>query len=437
MSFFARISTTIAAALIALPAWAVDIQEVTSPGGITFWMVEEPSIPIVSIDIKFDGGARLDPEGQEGLAGMMAALLDEGAGDLDAVAFSNARDELSARFGFGGGMDAITVNAQMLVETMTPASELLATALANPRFEPEAVERVRAQIMSGLAEDETDPGAIARKDWYARAFPDHPYGRTSTRETISGIIRDDLVASVPRLINRANATVALVGAVNAEQAGALVDTIFDGIEDGEKLEEDWVEMSAPPGVNVIDLDVPQSTAIFGHAGLKRTDPDFIPAYVMNYILGGGSFNSRLTEEVREKRGLAYSVYSYMRDLDESALYVGSVQTANQSMGESLELIRGEWERMAADGLSESDLDRAKKYLTGAFPLRFDSNAKIAAYLVFMQTEDLGIDYLETRNQMIEAVTLEDAKRAAARVLQPDALAITVVGRPEGVEATQE
>ncbi|MEM7667562.1 MAG: pitrilysin family protein [Pseudomonadota bacterium] len=435
MTRLIQIITAVAIAVVALPARALDIQEVTSPGGITFWMVEEPAIPIVSVEISFAGGKRLDPIGKEGLAGMVAGLLEEGAGAYDAVGFANARDDLSARFGFGAGRDAVTVSAQMLVETMTPAAELLAIALADPTFAEPAVQRVQSQILAGLAEEETDPGAIARKDWNARAFSGHSYGRASTRETVGTLTRQDLAEALPRLLTRANATVALVGAVTAEEASALVDTILGGVVDGETIEADWVEMQATPGVQVIELDVPQSAAIFGHGGIKRTDPDFIPTFVMNYVLGGGSFNSRLTEEVRENRGLAYSVYSYLGVMEESAVYLGSVQTANESMAESLAVIRDEWTKMAADGLTEDDLGKAKKYLTGAFPLRFDSNAKIAGYLVFMQEDGLGIDYLDRRNDLVEAVTLEDVKRAAARVLKPDDLVITVVGAPEGIEST--
>ncbi|MEM1276795.1 MAG: pitrilysin family protein [Pseudomonadota bacterium] len=434
MSLFIRLAVLLT--LVALPARAVDIQEVTSPGGITFWMVEEPSIPIVSVEISFEGGARLDPEGKEGLSTLLAGLLDEGAGDMDAVEFANTRDDLAARFGFGAGRDSMTVGAQMLVETMEPSARLLATALAVPRFEEQAMERNRARMLSGIAADETDPMSVARKQWFETAYPDHPYGRSPTRESVGSFTREDLRDALPRLLTRANATVGLVGAVSPEQAGALVDTILGGLAEGAKVERNWTEMADVPGVAVIDMPVPQSAAIFGHGGIKRTDPDFIPAYVMNYTLGSGSFNSRLTEEVREKRGLAYSVYSYMSLRAESATYIGAVQTANERMSESIEIIRGEWAKMAAEGVTEEELEKAKKYLTGAFALRFDSNAKIANYLVFMKRENLGIDYLDKRNDMINAVTLEDVKRTAARLLQPEQLAITVVGQPEDVEATR-
>ena len=422
------------ALLAAAPAQALEIQGLKSPGGAVFWLVEEPSIPIVALEISFAGGARLDPEGRTGLANMMAGLIDEGAGDLDAVGFSKARDEVSARFGFSAGRDTMDISARMLVETLEPSVALLATALASPRFDPEPVGRVRAQILSVIAESGTEPDTVAAEAWYAGAFPSHPYGRPrrGTAESVSAITRDDLVAARLRLLTRANARIAVVGAIDASRAGRMVDTILAGLEQGTVLVRARTDETPPPGLRVIELDVPQSAAVFGHAGLARDDPDFIPAYVMNYVLGGGGRASRLMEEVREKRGLAYGVYAYLSVRDETALYIGSVQTANERMAESLEVIKAEWARMAADGITAEELDSAKRYLTGAFPLRFDSNAKIANYLVFMQEADLGIDYLERRNGLIEAVTLDDVKRVAAWLLKPENLSIVVVGKPEGL-----
>jgi len=422
------------ALLAAAPAQALEIQGLKSPGGAVFWLVEEPSIPIVALEISFAGGARLDPEGRTGLANMMAGLIDEGAGDLDAVGFSKARDEVSARFGFSAGRDTMDISARMLVETLEPSVALLATALASPRFDPEPVGRVRAQILSVIAESGTEPATVAAEAWYAGAFPNHPYGRPrrGTAESVSAITRDDLVAARLLLLTRANARIAVVGAIDASRAGRMVDTILAGLEQGTVLVRARTGETPPPGLRVIELDVPQSAAVFGHAGLARDDPDFIPAYVMNYVLGGGGRASRLMEEVREKRGLAYGVYAYLSVRDETALYIGSVQTANERMAESLEVIKAEWARMAADGITAEELDSAKRYLTGAFPLRFDSNAKIANYLVFMQEADLGIDYLERRNGLIEAVTLDDVKRVAAWLLKPENLSIVVVGKPEGL-----
>ena len=422
------------ALLLAWPATSLEVQELTSPGGREYWLVEEPAIPIVALEISFAGGARLDPDDKPGLANMMRGLLDEGAGEMDALAFVRARDELSARFGFSAGSDALDVSARMLVETLEPSIELLATALASPRFDPEPLERVRGQLRASIAEAATEPDSVAIEAWNADAFPRHPYGRATegTAESIERITREDLLAAHQRLLTRANARIAIVGAIDAERAGWMVDTVLAGLPEGEPYVADRTDDAPPPGLKVIEMDVPQSAAIFGHKGIPRDDPDFIAAYVMNYVLGGGGFASRLMTEVREKRGLAYGVYAYLSVREEAALYLGSVRTANARMAESLEVIRAEWTRMATEGISEAELDAAKKYLTGAFPLGFDSNAKIARYLVFLQESGLGREYLDKRNDLIMAVTVEDVKRVAARVLQPEALSIVVVGKPTGL-----
>jgi len=434
-AFRTALAGAFAAALLpAVPAAAVDIQELESPGGVSFWLVEEPSIPIVAVEMSFKGGAVMDPEDRPGLAQMVASLMDEGAGERDTVAFSNAADALAARFSFSAGREAMEVSARMLAENAPASAALLSEALSAPRFDADPMARVRGQMLSRIAETETDPQERATLAWYARAFPGHPYGRPviGTAESVAAITREELVAAHQRLYTKSNATVAIVGAVSAEEAAALVDTMLGALPEGEPVPEVTDAQAPPPGIEVIELDVPQSVAIFGHEGLPREDEQFFAAFVMNHILGGGGFSARLMTEVREKRGLAYGVYSYFRQLEGAKLHLGSVQTANARMAESLEVIRAEWARMRDGGVSEDELADAKKYLTGAFPLRFDSNAKIAGYLVFMQTEGLGADYLDTRNARIEAVTREEIAAVAERLLDPEALSITVVGKPVGL-----
>ena len=402
--------------LLVLPARALDIQDVTSPNGQRFWLVEEPSIPIVALEIGFRGGARLDPAEDVGLTNFTIGLMNEGAGELDALAWSKRADEISARIGFDSSSDRVEVSARFLVETLDESVEFLAMTLTQPRFDEEPIKRVRGQILSAIASAETDPQEIVGTAWWSRAFPDHPYGRdrNGTVENVNRFGRADFRTAHARLMTRANAHVAIVGAIDAERAGRIIDRILEGLAEGEVYESADAGNTPPPGIRVVEHDIPQSVAVFGHAGLRREDPDFIPAYVMNYILGGGGFTSRLTEEVREKRGLAYSVYSYLMVLEETQLYLGGVQTANERIAESIEVIRAEWARMAENGLTEEDLEKAKTYLTGSFPLRFDSNSKIANYLLFAQMADLGIDYINKRNGLIEAVTLDDVNRVAAR-----------------------
>lgn len=432
-----RISA-LAAAILVFAAAAVHaaapIQKVVSPGGVEAWLVEEPSIPIIAIEIQFEGGAALDPEGREGVSNLLAGTLEEGAGELDAVGFAEAADALAARFSFASGRESLSVSAAMLAENRDASVDLLRLALTEPRFDEEPVTRVKRQIISSLRSDETDPNAIAMKAWFEAAFPNDPYGRPSDgeAESVAGLTADDLRAARERLLNVGDAHIGVVGAITAEELGPLLDRLLGDLPNRPPADLPDAEFAAPPGVEVIPLDVPQSVALFGHEGILRDDPDFIPAYVMNYILGGGGFASRLTVEVREKRGLSYSVYSYLNPLDREGLVLGGVATANAAMKTSLDVIREEWRRMAEDGVTEEELDKAKRYLTGSYALRFDSNAAIANILVGLQAAGLPRSYVEERNALVEAVTVEDVERVARRLLRPDALFTVVVGEPEGL-----
>ena len=424
-------------AALMLPVTAhaeVEIEEHVSPGGQTFWLVQEHSIPIVAVEIGFANGAWSDPEDKQGLTRFAFGLLDEGAGDLDAIAYERRSDDISARIGVGSGRDGAWASARFLVETLDEGIDLFALTMSSPRFDPEPVERVRRQIFSGLEQAKTRPGSLASKAWFERAYPGHPYGRptSGTEETIAGITVDDLRAAHKRVMVKAGTIVSVVGAIDPARAGQMVDKLLAGLPEGTAPDIPQAVSSPPAGVHVIAQDVPQSVALFGHAGIARTDPDWVPAVVMNYILGGGGFTSRLTVEVRERRGLAYSVSSSFRDMEGAGLVIGSVQTENARIAESLDVIRGEWQRMATEGVTPQELDAAKTYMTGSFPLSFDSNGKIANYLGFVQREGLGIDYINRRNGLIEAVTLEDIKRVAARTLRPEDLSIVVVGQPEGL-----
>lgn len=425
--------------LLALPALAAaPIQTATSPGGLTFWLVEERAIPIVTVEIEFRGGASLDPEGKEGLAELFSGLLEEGAGELDAVGFAEATDALAARFGFSASRDALSVSATMLAETREASIDLLRLALTAPRFDEEPLSRVKGQMISSIRSEETDPDARVSRAFFAAAFPGDPYGRPGggTEASVAALTAADLRAALPRLLNRGALHVGVVGAISAAEAGALLDRLLGDLPAEAPAALAPVAPALAPGLSVIELDVPQSVAMFGHAGILRDDPDYIPAYVLNYILGGGGFSSRLTVEVREKRGLSYSVYSYLLPFDRAGLWIGGVATANASMAESVAVIREEWRKIAAEGVSDEELSKAKRYLTGAYALQFDSNGKIADMLVSLQSAGLPSDYPETRNALVEAVTAEDIRRVAARLLKPEALAFVVVGKPEGLPASQ-
>ncbi|MBX2854227.1 MAG: insulinase family protein [Rhodobacteraceae bacterium] len=416
------------------PAMATEIQHVVSPNGIEAWLVEERAIPIISIQIGFRGGASRESAEQSGLATLFAGMLEEGAGPYDAAGFAEKVEEVAARFSFSADRDAVRVGASMLAERRDESLALLRLALTEPRFDAEPLTRVKAQMVSGIRQAETDPDRISAKAWFAAAYPDDAYGR-STRgalESVEGLTAEDLQSAQSILLNRSTMKIGVVGAISAEELGPILDELLGGLANEPLPALPSPEFAADPGVEVVAFDAPQSVVIFGHEGLARDDEDFIPAYVMNYVLGGGGFASRLTQEVREKRGLAYGVYSYLSPLDRAALYLGGVATANERVAESIDVIKAEWTRLAENGLSEEELDKAKRYLTGAFPLRFDSNGKIASFLVNAQLDDLGIDYIDKRNGLVEAVTVADIKRVAKRALRADELFFVVVGKPEGL-----
>lgn len=408
------------------------VEEVVSPAGIRAYLIHEPRVPIMAMAFHFRGGAAADPPGKEGRAFMATGLIDEGAGPYDSQAFRAELEDNAIRLTFDADRDGVSGELKTLSESRAHAFELLRLAVTAPRFDPEPVERVRSQILADLRRRETDPDYLASRTWFNAAFPDHPYGRP-TRGTLDSIPRltaEDCRDLVARRLARGNLVVGVAGDITAAELGPLLDHAFGGLP--ATAERPAVPKAAPRvgEIRTVRLAIPQSVATFGHAGIDRHDPDYYAAYVANYILGGGGFSSRLTEEVREKRGLAYSVYSHLYHLDASPLWLGGVATNNEQVAQSLALVRQELARMARGELGEEELAHAKTYLTGSFPLRLTSNEQIAKTLMGMLVNDLGRDYLERRNGHIEAVTLADVRRVARRLFSGELL-IAIVGAPVG------
>ena len=411
------------------------IQRVISPGGIEAWLVHDTTLPLVAMEIAFIGGAAQDPADKPGVASLTSSLLDEGAGDLDSRAFQDRMAEKAIELRFDASRDSLGGSLRTLSENVDDAFALMALAVNAPRFDDEAVERIRQGQLAQLRRRLNDPSSLASLGWSAAAFPGHPYGRpvAGTLESVPTISRDDLKAFVGRTLARDNLKIAVVGDITAEKLGPALDAMFGALPAKAQLTP--VPDVEPRGLGtdvVKTLDVPQTSIVFGGIGLKRDDPDFIPAFVLNHIFGGSAFSSRLFSEVREKRGLAYSVYSHLAPLDHTALILGGTATKNERAGESATLIRSEYQRLLTVGPSEEELEDAKSYLIGSFALRFDSSAKVASQLLQIQIDKLGIDYIDIRNQLVAAVTLDDVKRAAARLNEHPKLLFSLVGKPEGL-----
>ncbi|MEM1374575.1 MAG: pitrilysin family protein [Pseudomonadota bacterium] len=422
---------------LATPAAAIDIKEVTSPGGITAWLVEEPSIPFTALELRFEGGASLDPDGKRGVTNLMMGLLEEGAGEMDARAFAEARESLAARYEFDAYDDTVTVSAQFLTENREASVALLREALLNPRFDADAVERVKGQVASGIRSDLKDPDEISSATFFELAFGDHPYGTSleGTLESVEGLTSDDLEAARQAALVKDRLLVGAVGDITEEELGALLDDLLGALPETGQEVPPRVEFGLPGGVTVVDFEGPQSTALFGHVGMERDDPDYFAAFILMEILGGGGVESRLGFEVREERGLTYGISAFLIPKDLSEMVLGRVRSSNETIADAIAVTRDEWAKIAADGVTEEELRRTQTYLTGAYPLRFDGNANIANILAGMQQADLGIDYIATRNDNIEAVTLEEINRVASELLSAEALHFVVVGEPVGLTST--
>jgi zinc protease len=428
----------VVAFVAALPVRAeVQIEEVVSPGGITAWLVREPSIPFMALELRFRGGASLDAPETRGAINLMTGLLEEGAGDLDARAFARAQESLAASFNYSVADDELSVSAKLLTENRGTAIELLRKSIIEPRFEPAALERVREQVLAGLRSDAKDPDAIARKTFDAMAYGDHPYATPyeGTIASVTDLSRDDMLAAHAAVFAKDRLYVGAVGDITPEELGPMLDALLGALPETGAPMPERAQILIEGGTTVVEFETPQSVAIFGQRGIAQDDPDFFAAILLNQVLGAGGFESRLMTEVREKRGLTYGVYSFLAPKDYAETVQGQVASANDRIAETVAVIRDEWARAAAEGVTPAELDAAKTFITGAYPLRFNGNAPIARIMVGMQMMGLPIDYIATRNDKVEAVTLEDVRRVAGALLDPDNLHFVVVGQPVGLEST--
>ncbi|WP_322518274.1 pitrilysin family protein [Rhodopseudomonas palustris] len=425
-------AVTVAAALLpAAPGFAAaKIQNLVTPGGIHAWFVQDATVPLISMEYSFGGGASQDPADKPGVGHMVANLLDEGSGDMDSATFHERLDRRAIELSYAVTRDTFRGSLRMLTENRDEAFGLLHTSLTAPRFEAKDVERIRAQLISTLRRQSLDPNTMATRKFLEVAFGNHPYGRpsTGTLESLPKVTIDDMKAYTGRVLAKDTLKIAVVGDVDAATLAKLLDDTFGSLPAKAQLTPVAdIVASKPPQRSFVPLDVPQTVVMFGGPGLKRHDPDFMAGYVVNHILGGGSLSSRLYREVREKRGLAYSIYVSMLWMQHSALFTGATGTRADRATQSIEAIDAEIKRIADEGPTQQELDEAKSYLKGSQMLSLDTSAKLAQALLQYQNDGLPIDYIAKRNAIVDAVTLDDAKRAAKR-LWSDGLLTVVVGR---------
>lgn len=422
------------------PALAIDIQRVVSDKGIEAWLVEDHRVPVVSLQMAFRGGTATDPVGKEGLSQMVAALLDEGAGNLESQAFQRRLEDYAIRLGFSAATDSFGANFTTLTEHRAVAFDMLRLALIAPRFDQGPRERVASQMLSAIKAGAENPRRIGTELWYRVMYPDHPYGRPAqgTARSVGRIEKHDLETYVRQRFGRDRMFVAVVGDITAADLRPLLDIAFSGLPaKTEPIAVPKVAAAAKGDVYVVQKNIPQSVVTFGHGGIARQDPDYYVAYVLNNILGGGGLTSRLMEEARDKRGLVYSIYSSLVPYDDSAVISGGAATRNERVADTIEIVRKEWARLRDEGVTADELADAKTFLTGSFLTQISSSGRMASLLLGIQLEELGIDYIDQRNKYIESVTADDIRRVAQRLLEPGKLSFVVVGAPQGIEPTAQ
>ncbi len=408
--------------------------QVVEAGPIRAWLAEDHSVPVVSVSWGWDGGAALDPAGAEGTAALAASLLTEGAGSLDALAFADAARDEAIGLSFGADRDGFDGGFRALVPALPKAIELARLAMTAPRFDDEAVARIRARAIASARQSLETPRGRASRAFWASAFPNHPAGRPAngTAESIAAITVDGMKDVLRRQTTRGGLLIGISGAINAEQAAALVRELFSGLPEG-------TPPALPPlpeftrfGTQVVPVSSPQSTVLFGQQGIPATDPDWEAAQIVMRIFCGGGFSSRLMKSIREQRGLTYGIYAGLDSLFGGGVLVGSAAIANTKTAEALTVLRAEWKQMAEAGPTQAEMEEAVSFLTGSQPLQFTDSRRIASTLLAMQRNGRPLDWLAHRPERLRAVSREKAADISRRLLVPSTLAMTIAGQPEGL-----
>ena len=437
MKRFRLLAATVAGLFALLPAvaGAIEIKEITTPLGIKAWLVEDKSTPVVALSFSFSGGTATDPAGQAGITDLMAGLLTDGAGSMNAQAFRQRQEDAAASLGFNASLDRLTGSLRVLTANRDEGFELLRLALTQPRFDLDMVNQRRAQTIASINQAAQRPGSVASRTLMETLFAGHPYAADpdGTPEGLAAATPELLKKRAAELLLRNNLIVSAVGDIGEADLAQQLDKAFGVLPTGTPpaLPPQWVPPTKPRVV-VVERPVPQSSALMALPGIPRDDPEWYAALVMNHVLGGGGQQSRLFNEVREKRGLAYGVSSGLRTYKRASLLVMSTGSANERVAEAIQVIRAEMARMRNEGVTEAELNDAKTYLTGALALSLDSSGSIAGLLHSMQIDGLSPDHLTRRAALIGAVKLEDVRKVARRLLRDETLTTVVVGKPVGV-----
>ena len=407
------------------------IQHWTLANGARTYFVETHQLPMVQFSVAFDAGSARDPATLKGVARFVSAMLEEGAAGLNSTQIAEQFESVGAEFSGGNGRDMSVLDLRSLTDEnlLAPAVDVFAQVIQQPTFPADALSRVRNRILTGLKRQQQSPGSVVSRTFYQNLFKDHPYSNppSGEMEDVKRIDRADLVDFHKRFFVGSNAVLAIVGDLDIHQARHWADTIIGGLPTGESPPK----LVEPPLVKAQVVNVPfpstQTHLMMGQVGMRQNDPDYFPLYIGNYILGGSGLISRLSDELREKRGLTYSAYSYFIPMQQYGPFIINLQTRNEQGSLAEELAIETVTEFVLNGPTPEELHAAKRNITGGYPLRFDSNSKIAGSVLSIGFYNLPLDYMDTFTGRVNAVTLEQVRQVFQRRVFPDRLLRVVLG----------
>lgn len=416
-------------------------KRVVLKNGITLIVVETHSLPMLNVSVAIKSGAIYDPQGKTGVANLTGILLDEGTKTRTTKQIAEEIDFIGGRLSTSGGTDYSSASLVVLKKDINKGMDLLSDVLLNPVFPEEEVERKKKEILAGIMSDKDDPGVIASKAFYKAVFKDHPYSMPveGDEDTVKNITREDIVTFYNKYYKPTNTIMVVVGDVEVNEIQGLIEDYFKSWEKSKIKFPDIpqvVKLKKKESI-LIDKNITQANIILGHTGISRNNPDFYAAYLMNYILGGGGFSSRMTKEIRDNRGLAYSVHSGFGINKYTGSFEVGVQTKNESAKEAIDNILNELKKIREEQVTDTEIEEAKAYLTGSFPLKLDTNAKIGNFLVFIEYYNLGLDYFEEYPKKIQAITKDDIIQAAKKYIDPENYVIVAVGNQKETKLEQK
>ena len=410
---------------------AIDFKSLKTDSGIKFWLVEDKSLPLISLSFLFKGGSSLDPVGKEGVTNLMTSLLDEGSDNFSAPEFKLAMRENGVKISYSASKEKINGTFQVVKSQIQEGFWLLHESLNKPLFQLDKINEVKSQIEASIKIDQSNISTIASDKFNDFFFINNKLGKTvkGNLDSLSKIKRLDILKSFEKSITKNNLVIGIAGDINSELAKKYIDYVFGNLPINNSIKPISTLPNLRNGVEIFEIDTPQTTVVFGQRGLSRNNKDYFSARIANYILGGGGFQSRLYKEIRERNGLVYSIYSYLLPFERIGIIIGGFQTRNENVKNTIQKVRDEWINIRVNGISKKELANAKTYFKGSFSRNLTSTISIANLLMIVQYYDLGEDYFANRDLIIDNVKLNHVNKLVKNLFDNDKLFFMVVGKP--------